>query len=94
MVIGLDKIHTDALHYSIQDLAAARHPYELTRLDEVILHLDGWHMGVGGDDGWHSQVHPEFLIQPGKYHFSLCLKPVTGGDNLSSLGRSGIEGNF
>lgn len=94
MVIGLNKLHIDALHYSVQDLSAAKHPYELTRLEEVILHLDGWHMGVGGDDGWMSQVHPEFLIQPGKYYFSLCLKPVSSEDNLSVLGRSAIEGTF
>ena len=94
MVIGLDKLHFDALHYSVQDLAAARHPYELTPRDEVVLHLDGWHMGAGGDDGWTSQVHKEFLVRPGKYHYTLRLRPVGGQDDPAALGRTTIEGVF
>lgn len=94
MVSGLTHLHVDALHFSIQDLAQARHPYELTRLNEIVLHLDGWHMGVGGDDGWMSRVHPEFLIAPGRYDFGLLLKPMTGGDDLFDKGRTLIEGVF
>jgi beta-galactosidase len=92
MVIGLDKLHFDALHYTIQDVAAAGHPYELTPCDEVILHLDGWHMGVGGDDGWTSQVHEEFLIFPGEYRYALRLRPITGQSDTLALGRTTIEG--
>jgi beta-galactosidase len=91
MVVGLDKLHFDALYYTIRDLAAAGHPYELTRRDEVILHLDGWHMGVGGDDGWWSQVHEEFLIYPGEYHYALRLRPITAQDDVSELGRTLIK---
>jgi beta-galactosidase len=94
MVIGLGQLHIDASHYTIHDLAAAGHPYELTRRDEVILHLDGWHMGVGGDDGWWSQVHEEFLLYPGKYHYGLVLRPVREQDDASALGRTIIEGVF
>ena len=94
MVIGLDQLHIDASHYTIHDLAAAGHPYELTRRDEVTLHLDGWHMGVGGDDGWWSQVHEEFLLYPGKYHYGLVLRPVREQDDASALGRTLIEGVF
>jgi beta-galactosidase len=94
MVIGLDKLHIDALRYSVQDLAAARHPHELTRLDEVVLHLDGRHMGVGGDDGWASQVHEEYLIYPGKYHYALRLRPIGIQDDPAALGRTTIEGVF
>jgi beta-galactosidase len=70
----------------------AGHPHELTRLAETILHLDGWCMGVGGDDGWLSPVHPEFLIQPGRYSFGFRLKPVAPGEDLAALGRTRIEG--
>jgi len=88
LVIGSDVLHFDALHYSIQDLDRAGHPHELTLLNEVILHLDGWHMGVGGDDGWLSQVHEEFLIRPGRYHYSLRLRPIAAQDDPSELGRT------
>jgi beta-galactosidase len=90
MVIAREKLHIDALHYTIQDLAAAAHPYELTPRDAVIVHLDGWHMGVGGDNGWTSQVHEEFLIYPGEYRCGLRLKPITGRQDPSVLGRQTI----
>jgi beta-galactosidase len=94
MVIGLDKLHIDALHYTIQDLASASHSYDLSPRPAVILHLDGWHMGVGGDDGWGSSVHPEFLIQPGKYHFGLRLRPILAGQDPRSLARSMVSNEF
>jgi beta-galactosidase len=94
MIVGLDKLHFDALHYSISDLAMAKHLNALHPREEVILHLDGWHMGVGGDDGWMAQVHNEFLIFPGKYHLAFMLKPITGKQEPSVLARVKIEGEF
>ena len=94
LVTGLDKLHFDALHYSIRDLAEAKHIVALQPRDEVILHLDGWHMGVGGDDGWLSQVHKEFLLFPGIYRFAYKLKPITNLDDLSETARMKIECEF
>ena len=94
MVIGHDHLHFDALHYSIHDLAEAKHAAALQPRDEVILHLDARHMGVGGDDGWLSQVHAEFLIYPGIYRFSFKLKPLTSSEDPAAVARTGIEGEF
>jgi beta-galactosidase len=94
MVIGLSPLHFDALRYSVQDLAAARHPHELTRRDDVTLHLDGWHMGLGGDTGWFPNVHEEYKITPGKYHLGLRLRRVSPQDDPAALGRCQIEGVF
>jgi beta-galactosidase len=94
MVVGLDRLHFSALHYTTQDLEQARHPFELTRRDEVILHLDGWHMGVGGDDGWWAPVHKEFLIHPGKYRYSFRLLPLLPQQDPVALARTVIEGVF
>lgn len=70
--------HFDALHYTTNDLAHADHAHELTRQNEVIIHLDGWHMGVGGDDGWTpGNVHPEFFILPNLYRYWLEFLPHT-----------------
>ena len=67
MVLGLDRLHVDALHYSIRD--------------EVIVHLDARHSGVGGDDGWMASIHPEFKVLPGSYHYRLLLHPIAQGDD-------------
>jgi beta-galactosidase len=92
MAIGRRPLHFDALHYTVKDLEQAGHPYELTRLPETVLHLDGWHMGVGGDDGWMASVHPEFLVNPGRYQFTFRLRPVWAGEDLAAAARTGIEG--
>jgi beta-galactosidase len=92
MIISHAPIHFDALHYTIQDLAQAGHPYELTRHSETILHLDGLHMGVGGDDGWWASVHTEFLIFPGSYSFGFHILPVRSSDDPAALARRSIEG--
>jgi len=94
MVIGLDKLHFDALHYSIRDLMQAKHIVALQPCEEVILHVDGRHMGVGGDDGWMSQVHPEFLIYSGTYRFAFRLRPLTGQDDPREVARTKIESGF
>jgi beta-galactosidase len=93
-VIALDLLHIDALPYSVQDLAKAEHPYELTPLDGVILHLDGWHSGVGGDDGWSTPVHEEFQVKPGRYAYALRLRPLAAGDDPSAAGRTVLEDKF
>jgi len=74
--LGWDSFHFDALPYSTEQLAMAEHPYNLTHLDEVVLHIDGYHMGVGGDDGWIPfNVHPEFRLPPGRYNYAFQFKP-------------------
>jgi len=94
LVVGLDNLHFDALHYSIRDLAEARHIVALQPRDEVTLHLDARHMGVGGDDGWMSPVHKEFLVYPGLYRYAFKLKPLTSQDDPAAVARMKIEGEF
>ncbi len=92
LVTALSPLHVDAMHLTTQNLAEARHTYDLEPQPDVIVHLDGLHMGVGGDDGWMASVHPEFLIQPGRYQFGFRLRPVTAKDDLSALGRTILAG--
>ncbi len=88
LVTGLQPLHIDALHYTVADLAQARHPHELTRRAETILHLDIAHMGVGGDDGWLAPVHAEFLVPPGSLSFCGDSQPAAQGVvvNVTSAG--------
>jgi len=94
LVVGMDTLHFDALHYSIRDLTDAKHIVALQSRDEVILHLDARHMGVGGDDGWLSPVHKEFLVFPGLYRFAFKLKPLNAQDDPGVMARTTIEGEF
>lgn len=51
-----DCIHFSASYHSIEDLYAAKHDHELPKGGPCYLHLDGMHMGVGGDDSWTPSV--------------------------------------
>lgn len=92
MLFGMPHIHMDALHYSIDDLDTARHYFELTPRKQVFLHIDGWHMGLGGDTGWTLNVHDEFLIKPGRYRYSYRIRPVTCANDALTLSRTAVEG--
>ncbi len=70
---GSPAFHFSALHFSPEDLALAKHDWELTSRQETFLIVDGWHMGLGGDTGWTRNVHPEYLIGPGTYRWGLSL---------------------
>ncbi|MEL6852489.1 MAG: glycoside hydrolase family 2 TIM barrel-domain containing protein, partial [Bacteroidota bacterium] len=56
-------LNMGAHHYSLENLTAAKHPYDLKRTDKVSLHLDHQQMGVGGDDSWNPRTHEEYLLK-------------------------------
>lgn len=62
-----------ALHLSPQDLMGADHSWELKPGKKTWLILDGFHMGVGGDDGWSVSVHNEYQLRPNRYEWSCTL---------------------
>jgi beta-galactosidase len=63
--------------YSAEDLAAATHDHELPHRDFVTVNVDGWQMGVGGDNSWSLPVHPEYRLHPGRsYAFAILLKTL------------------
>jgi len=72
-VEGSPLFRFSALPVSPDDLAQARHNWELAPRAETFLTLEGWHMGLGGDTGWTRNVHPEFLIGPGTYQWTVSL---------------------
>ena len=53
-----DCLHFSASYHSTEDLFAAKHDHELPKGGSCYLHLDGMHMGVGGDDSWTPSVCP------------------------------------
>lgn len=51
--------------YSADDLASAAHDCDLPHRSFVAVNVDGWQMGVGGDNRWGLPVHKEYRLQPG-----------------------------
>ena len=75
-ITGRPSFHFSALHYTMEDLLQAGHVYELHRTPGVQLHLDGFHMGLGGDTGWTRNVHPEYLLPPTIYRYAFAIQAI------------------
>lgn len=92
LVQGLPTLHVSALPVRLEDLDAAVNAADLRPRDETALHLDGFHMGLGGDTGWHQNVHPEFRLEPGRYRWSVRLRPLRSSDDAAGVASAWLEG--
>ena len=73
-----EPISFSAWPYTMDDLEAATHDYELPRRDTITVHLDHKVHGVGGDNSWGARTHREYTLPGGKpYAYAFTLEPVT-----------------
>jgi beta-galactosidase len=66
--------HFSVSYFSQKNIAQAKHSNELQADNHLYLRLDGYHMGVGGDDSWSPSVHDEFLLTKEHYHYRVRLE--------------------
>ncbi len=62
--------------YGLEQLMQADHEVALVPRETLSVHIDGFHMGVGGDDSWTPSVRPEYLLDASEYHWRLRLGPI------------------
>ena len=60
--------------YSQKQLMETSHRHLLQPEAGTWLNIDGFHMGVGGDDSWSPSVSPEFQLSAGRYHYQLSWR--------------------
>ena len=53
-----------------------RHGGSIEKKDMVWLNIDHRQMGVGGDNTWGAQVHPEYTITPHEWNYSFFVEMV------------------
>ncbi|WP_213135310.1 beta-galactosidase [Citrobacter sp. FP75] len=58
-------------HFSQKQLMETSHRHLLQPEAGTWLNIDGFHMGVGGDDSWSPSVSPEYLLSAGHYHYQI-----------------------
>ncbi|QCT21309.1 beta-galactosidase [Jejubacter calystegiae] len=63
--------HFNLSRYSQKQLMDTSHRHLLKEEPGSWLNLDGFHMGVGGDDSWSPSVAPEFLLEQRHYHYAV-----------------------
>nr|ADF55556.1 beta-geo [PiggyBac insertional mutagenesis vector Slingshot-PB] len=72
--------------YSQQQLMETSHRHLLHAEEGTWLNIDGFHMGIGGDDSWSPSVSAEFQLSAGRYHYQLvwCQCYIAQDKNISS----------
>ncbi|RMG03885.1 MAG: DUF4981 domain-containing protein [Planctomycetota bacterium] len=64
--------------YTADDLASAKHDYELPRRDLVTVNIDHVVYGVGGDNSWGADTHEQYRVDPRRpYLFRYFIEPIT-----------------
>ena len=77
MMFSGDKMEFSALPYTPHELENAMHPYELPQVHYTVVRVAKQQMGVGGDDSWGAQTHPEYLIPiDKKLEFTFTFKGI------------------
>ncbi|PMG38921.1 beta-D-galactosidase [Vibrio splendidus] len=57
--------------FGLQQLQKAKHTCDLVEKEQLFVNVDGFHMGVGGDDSWTPSVHDEFKLLKEHYHYQV-----------------------
>lgn len=82
LVTGDEPLSVSAWNFPMEDLEyrpsqmERRHGGSIVKKDMVWLNIDHMQMGVGGDNTWGAQVHPEYTITPKEWEYSFTLEPL------------------
>ncbi|MFD7701388.1 glycoside hydrolase family 2 TIM barrel-domain containing protein [Streptomyces caelestis] len=89
LVSGEPLLEINASHFTPEDLSAgARHDYQLTPRDAVVLRVNHRQMGVGGDNSWGAHTHDEFkLFADRDYAYTYRLRPLPDVDGATAASR-------
>ncbi|MFF5493684.1 glycoside hydrolase family 2 TIM barrel-domain containing protein [Streptomyces aquilus] len=89
LVSGEPLLEVNASHFTPEDLSVgARHDYQLTPREEVVLRVNHRQMGVGGDDSWGAHTHDEYkLFADRDYGYTYRLRPLTDVTAATELSR-------
>ncbi|MBC2900621.1 glycoside hydrolase family 2 TIM barrel-domain containing protein [Streptomyces cupreus] len=79
LVSGEPLLEINASHLTPEDLSTgARHDYQLTPREEVVLRVNHRQMGVGGDNSWGAHTHDEYKLFANRdYAYTYRLRPLT-----------------
>lgn len=83
LVTGRQPLSVSAWNFPMDDIAYVpfnverKHGGSIKKQDMVWLNIDHRQMGVGGDNTWGAQVHPEYTITPGPISYSFAMKAIS-----------------
>ncbi|HKP13141.1 MAG TPA: glycoside hydrolase family 2 TIM barrel-domain containing protein [Blastocatellia bacterium] len=75
-VMGMPLLSVSAWPFRMEELERRKHPSEIMMSSEITVNLDDRQMGVGGDNSWGAQQHPEYRLPAKSYRYSFRIEPV------------------
>jgi beta-galactosidase len=84
LISGMPIFEFSALHYTVEELEAKDHPYELEKTSDTVVRVNFTQQGLGGDDSWspRGKPHPEFTLPSSRaYDFSYRMSPLKAGED-------------
>ena len=74
--IAKDKLSVSAWPYTMEQLEAAKHTFDLPVNDNITVNVDYKQMGIGGDDSWGAQTHPQYTLPPRTYSYGFRIEII------------------
>jgi beta-galactosidase len=71
---GAVPYHFDIHDYSIEACDKAGYEEEIIKDGNIYLNVDYLHAGLGGDNGWTKNIHDEYCIGKGCYHYRFTME--------------------
>lgn len=92
LVTGEPLLEVNASHFTPEDLSGgARHDYQLTRRQAVVLRVNHRQTGVGGNDSWGAQPLDIYkLLANRTYSYTYRLKPLPDVAQAMTLSRQPV----
>ena len=82
LITGTEPLSVSAWNFMQDDIdyvpfsVERRHGGSVEKKDLVWINIDQMQMGVGGDNSWGAQVHPEYTITPSMRKYSFVIQPI------------------
>lgn len=89
LITGEEPLSVSAWNFPMEDIeyrpsqVERRHGGSILKKDIIWLNIDHQQMGVGGDNTWGAQVHPEYTITPHEWKYSFTLQPLGAKDDAA-----------
>ncbi|MEY8391219.1 glycoside hydrolase family 2 TIM barrel-domain containing protein [Lachnospiraceae bacterium 45-W7] len=88
-IAAADTVEASALHFTVDDLNQARHPYELTKLDETILTVNYRSQGTGNASCGQDVLGAYQIPNNKAYNYQYTIVPyTTKGADVTELTRA------
>lgn len=67
--------------------SANTHTNDVRPRELINLNVDLGQMGVGGDNSWGAEIHPQYRLLDKRYEYSFRLKPIVKEDDILTLAK-------